>query len=126
MSGSRMRAVRRAERIDPSAWHPEHRVMAVAEALARLDPPPPPERLVVCHGDSCAPSTLLDRAGGCSGHVDLGSLGVGDRWADLAVATWSTRWNYGPGYELILLDAYGIAPDEERTGYYRLLWDLSS
>ena len=45
-----------------------------------------------------------------SGHVDLGLLGTADRWADLAVATWSTEWNYGPGWEQLLLDAYGIAP----------------
>ena len=62
--------------------------------------------------------------GRCSGHVDLGELGVADRWADLAVATWSTTWNYGPGWEPQLLDAYGIAPDPGRTSYYRLLWDL--
>jgi membrane-associated phospholipid phosphatase len=59
-----------------------------------------------------------------TGHVDLGSLGVADRWADLAIATWSTQWNYGPGFEAALLDAYGIHPDPERTAYYRLLWDL--
>jgi aminoglycoside phosphotransferase len=59
-----------------------------------------------------------------SGHVDLGDLGVADRWADLAVATWSTGWNYGPGWEQVLLDAYGIKPDAERTRYYRLLWEL--
>ena len=47
-----------------------------------------------------------------------------DRWADLAVATWSVDWNYGPGFDGVLLDAYGIAPDQERTRYYRLLWDL--
>ena len=60
------------------------------------------------------------------GHVDLGSLGVADRWADLAVATWSTQWNYGPGYEDAVLAAYGVTPDAVRTHYYRLLWDLSS
>jgi kanamycin kinase len=79
---------------------------------------------VVCHGDACAPNTLLDEAGHFAGQIDLGSLGVGDRWADLAVATWSTLWNYGPGWEPALLDAYGVTPDEARTRYYRLLWDL--
>ncbi len=57
-------------------------------------------------------------------HVDFGAMGVADRWADLAVATWSTQWNYGPGFEAVLLDAYGIGPDPVRTRYYRLLWDL--
>ena len=47
-----------------------------------------------------------------------------DRRGGLAVATWSAGWNYGPGWEQVLLDAYGIKPDVERTRYYRLLWDL--
>jgi kanamycin kinase len=42
----------------------------------------------------------------------------------LAIATWSTEWNYGPGWEQLLLDAYGIKPDAERTRYYRLFWEL--
>ena len=50
--------------------------------------------LVVCHGDACAPNTLIDDDGRCCGHVDLGDLGVADRWADLAVATLSLSWNY--------------------------------
>lgn len=52
------------------------------------------------------------------------SWSADDRWADLAVATWSTTWNYGPGWEQRLLDAYGIPPDPDRTRYYRLLYDL--
>jgi kanamycin kinase len=50
---------------------------------------------------------------------------VADRWADLAVVTWSLGWDYGPGFDTILLDAYGITPDSERTAYYRLLYDLA-
>jgi hypothetical protein len=26
--------------------------------------------------------------------------------------TGSTEWNYGPGWEHVLLDAYGVAPDD--------------
>jgi kanamycin kinase len=79
----------------------------------------------VCHGDACVPNTLIGKDGRCCGHVDLGSLGVADRWADLAVATSSTVWNYGPGHERRLLDAYGVKPDPDRTFFYRLLWDLT-
>jgi kanamycin kinase len=98
----------------------------VTAALEQAAAIPPTDKLVVCHGDACAPNTLLASGGRWSGHVDLGLLGAGDRWADLAVATWSTEWNYGPGWDQPLLDAYGIAADPERTRYYRLLWDLSS
>ncbi len=106
-------------------WQPEHLVHSIPQALKLIADIPPIDRLVVCHGDSCAPNTLITEDGHWSGHVDLGDLGVADRWADLAIATWSTTWNYGPGWETPLLDAYGIAPDPDRTRYYRLLWDLS-
>lgn len=110
---------------DPAAWFPVHRDLDLADAYSRLDAPPPVDRLVVCHGDPCAPNTLLDDDGECTGHVDLAALGVADRWADIAVATWSAEWNFGPEWAPALLEAYGIAPDPERTAYYRLLWDLS-
>jgi kanamycin kinase len=84
----------------------------------------PNEDLVVCHGDACVPNTVIDDAGNWVAHVDLGNLGVGDRWADLAVASWSTIWNYGAGWEAALYDSYGIAPDEEKIRFYRILWGL--
>ncbi|WP_370616903.1 phosphotransferase [Mumia qirimensis] len=103
----------------------------VAARLARtpnaypdeLRTPPPVDRLVVCHGDACAPNTLLDEHGQFVAHVDLGSLGTADRWADLAVAAWSMDWNFGPGYDDLVYAAYGVEPDAERIAYYRLLWD---
>ncbi len=114
---------RRAGVLRPREWFPEHAGLTVTEVLARLADVPDVDRLVVCHGDACAPNTLVTDDGAWSGHVDLGSLGLADRWADLAVATWSTAWNYGPGWERPLLDAYGVEPDPERMAYYRLLWD---
>jgi kanamycin kinase len=84
----------------------------------------PAEDLVVCHGDACAPNTLLDERGEWTAHVDMGQLGVGDRWADLAVASWSAVWNYGPQWERNVIDAYGIEPDHEKIRLYRLLWEL--
>jgi kanamycin kinase len=113
----------------PFTWSVEHRLTRARGAglvvPAGLSEPPPVDRLVVCHGDPCAPNTLLHEDGSWSAHVDMGALGVADRWADLAVATWSTEWNYGPGWERLLLDAYGIDPDPERTEYYRRLWDAT-
>jgi kanamycin kinase len=89
----------------------------VKQALDRLGEIPPVDHAVVCHGDACAPNTRLTENGHWSGHVDLGAMGVGDRWADLAVATWSTEWNYGPGWEDQVLAAYGVAADPERIPY---------
>ena len=111
-------------KLDPATWPPEDRPLGVEGALATLADPPPIDKLVVCHGDACSPNTLIDENGCWSGHVDLADLGVADRWADLAVATMATEWNYGPGWERALLDAYGVGPDAERTRFYRLLWNL--
>lgn len=113
-----------AGQIDRSQWHSELRHLSVERALALLADIPPIDRAVVCHGDACAPNTLLTKEGRWVAHVDLGRLGVADRWADLAVATWSALWNYGPGWDAVVLDAYGIGSDPDRTRYYRLLWDL--
>lgn len=81
---------------------------------------------MVCHGDACVPNTLLHDDGRYSGHVDMASLGTADRWADLAVATWSTEWNYGPGWEEPFIRAYGVETDHDRIRYYRSLWDLAN
>jgi len=112
------------ERLDPARWNEDHQHLRVADVRARLADPPAVDVLVVGHGDTCAPNTLLTEDGRWSGHVDLGRLGIADRWADLAIATWSLGWNYGPGWESVLLDVYGVPADPERVAYYRLLWDL--
>lgn len=123
------RVARALEHLDagdtPAGWSPEHRDLTVAEARARLRDVPDVDLLVVCHGDACAPNTLIGDDGRWAAHVDLGSLGVADRWADLAVAAWSTEWNYGPGYAGTVYDAYGLAPDPDRIAFHRLLWDAT-
>ncbi|MCK9796000.1 aminoglycoside 3'-phosphotransferase [Isoptericola sp. 4D.3] len=125
--GAGLRALHDALPVDdcPFSW-------SVPDRVARLDPAarllvgdvPETDRLVVCHGDPCAPNTLLDDGGRWTAHVDLDALGVADRWADLAVASYSLEWNYGDGYEPAFFDAYGIEPDAERIAFYRRLWDL--
>ena len=90
-----------------------------------LRDPPPVDRLVVCHADACCPNTLIGDDGRWSAHVDLGLLGTGDRWGDIAVASMSTEWNYGPGWEDALIEAYGVEPDRARLSYYRELWNAT-
>lgn len=129
--GRGLRALHDALPVDacPFDWSVSARI---ADAAARgidvpdaLRDPPPIDQSVVCHGDACCPNTLIDENGAWSGHVDMGRLGVGDRWADIAVAAMSTVWNYGPGWENHLIAAYGVEPDRERLAYYRALWDAS-
>jgi kanamycin kinase len=91
-----------------------------------LGPPPTTDDPVVVHGDACAPNTLISLAGEWIGHVDFGDLAVGDRWADLAIASLSLDWNFDEGHQSELFEAYGIEPDEERIRYYRALWHLES
>jgi kanamycin kinase len=79
--------------------------------------------LVVCHGDACVPNTLIGDDGRCSGHVDVGDLGLADRWADLAVAILSMEMDFTGDHEAALLDAYGVAPDRFRIAHYRKRWE---
>lgn len=132
--------------VDPR-WHgrPETAVRAIATGLRRLHDSVPVENcpfngtwlgdrrpfeieardLVVCHGDPCVPNTLLSAAGDFAAHVDLARLGVGDRWSDLAIATYSIGWdvNFGRSYDGLFFSTYGIEPDCERIRAYRALWD---
>jgi kanamycin kinase len=129
--GEGLRALHDALPVDECPWE-----WSVAERLANaatrdvvvpddLHDAPPIDRLVVCHGDACMPNTLLDDAGRPVGFVDLAALGTADRWADIAVASMSTAWNFGPGWEDTLIEAYGVEPDRERLAYYRRLWNES-
>ena len=123
---------------------PEQAVRAIAAGLRALhdgipsaacpfpvpwipaDAPPPDGGRVVVHGDACAPNTIIGADGVFAGHVDLGDLGVGDRWADLAVASLSLAWSYGAGFEDLFFAEYGIERDEERIAWYRAAWDAFS
>ena len=85
----------------------------------------PTADLVVCQGDPCAPNTIIAPDARWAGHVDLGALGVADRWSDLAVASMSLDWNYGPGWQDEFFAAYGIAARDERIRHYRALWNAA-
>lgn len=128
-------------------WHqePETAVRAIAAGLRRLHDAlpvescpfeggwsasqgaelPSPEKLVVCHGDPCVPNTLISAEGRFAAHVDLGQLGVADRWSDLAIASYSISWeiNFGRNYDELFFSTYGVEPDQDRITFYRQLWD---
>jgi len=112
--------------VHPGGFHPEHAHFTPETALARLEATlPQSEDSVVCHGDYCPPNVLLTD-GRVTGYVDLGELGVADRWWDVAIGGWSTGWNFGSEFEPGFYAAYGIEPDLERIASYRLLYDLVS
>jgi kanamycin kinase len=106
----------------PTAWDESWVYQSPASVGAR----PALHDPVLVHGDACAPNTLISSDGEWTGNVDFGDLAVGDRWADLAVASLSLDWNFGEGHQGEFFDAYGIEPDDERIEYYRALWELES
>jgi kanamycin kinase len=111
----------------PTDLHPEYAHLTLDEALRELERlAPETEDLVVCHGDYCMPNVLLGETGAITGYVDLGELGVADRWWDVAIGAWSTTWNIGPEWEELFYESYGIEPDPDRIRFSRLLYDLVS
>jgi len=85
-----------------------------------------PDDLVVCHGDPCLPNVFFDPDSlEVTGFIDLGRLGVADRYADLALTTaqLSNEWGLDPA---AFLSAYGLAdPDVRRLAFYLLLDPLT-
>ncbi len=107
----------------PEGWTDE---AWVGRRPASLGPCPPILAPVLVHGDACAPNTLVSDDGRWTGNVDLGDLAVGDRWADLAVASLSLDWNFGEGHQGELFAAYGVEPDADRIRWWRALWEQES
>jgi kanamycin kinase len=106
--------------------HPEHQHLTIEQAVDRLRATAPvDEDLVVCHGDYCYPNAFIE-GDVVTGYLDLGELGVADRWWDIAIGMWSTTWNVGPGYEELFAASYGVEIDTDKVAYYRLQYDLVS
>lgn len=82
---------------------------------------PQNEDLVVTHGDACLPNFLLED-GRVTGYVDVGAMGVADRWRDIAVCLWSLGRNLGRGWDEAFLSAYGVEPDERKLAFYQGLY----
>jgi kanamycin kinase len=115
--------------IDLADLDEERQGWNAARLLSTLESTRPAvEEVVVCHGDLCLPNVLLDPDTlRITGLIDLGRLGIADRYADLALATRSLAADdlnpqFGPGYAQRFLDRYGESPvDTERLEFYRLL-----
>jgi kanamycin kinase len=116
----------RAGLITTADLHPEHAHLSPAAAVDELERLlPDGEDLVVCHGDYCLPNVLIS-GGAATGFVDVGRLAVADRWLDIAIGSWSTTWNLGPGWEDSFFASYEVARDDRRIAFYRLLYDLTA
>jgi kanamycin kinase len=111
--------------IDAREFHRElHGHFTVDTALAQLELlRPTTDDLVLCHGDYCLPNVMISGST-ITGYIDLGALGLADRWWDLSVATWSVEWNLGVGWEDTFLREYGAPRDDRRIAFYRLLYEF--
>ena len=80
-----LRAMHAIPVADAPSWITDSWVCRMPENLGAR--PPLLDAPVLVHGDACAPNTLISAEGRWTGNVDFGDLSVGDRWADLAVAS---------------------------------------
>lgn len=86
--------------------------------------------IAVCHGDYCLPNVVVDPDTlAPTGLIDLGRLGLADRYADLALMSNSIgSVDLNPQYDdthvARLLSGYGADPADVRLTYYRRLDQL--
>ena len=87
---------------------------------------------MLSHGDFCLPNIFINNDK-ISGFIDLGRIGIGDKWNDIALCYRSLKWNAqgrygGNGYPKLnpdmLFDALEIEPNYEKIEYYTLLDEL--
>jgi streptomycin 3"-kinase len=120
----------RRDAVNPDFLTDEWRLLSSEELLARVVAERPyieaDVELVVCHGDACLPNVFFDPATlEVTGLIDVGRLGIADRYSDLALATIQLHdeWSADPAP---FLAAYGLPnPDQHRLEFYRLLDPLT-
>ena len=92
----------------------------------------PDEDPVLSHGDFCLPNVFINDDK-FSGFVDIGRMGIADRYQDIALCYRSLHHNFSgiysgksyPGYdEKMFFEALGIEPDYDKIKYYILLDEL--
>lgn len=93
----------------------------------------PKDEYVLSHGDYCLPNVFV-KDGTVCGFLDLGKMGIADRYQDIALCYRSLLHNYqgkyggGVVYEdfrpELLFEALGMDADWEKVRYYILLDEL--
>ncbi|WP_066650663.1 MULTISPECIES: APH(3') family aminoglycoside O-phosphotransferase [Sphingomonas] len=76
---------------------------------------------VVTHGDFSLDNIFLDDDGTVTGCLDVGRVGVADRYQDLAIL-WNSLREFDLGLAEAMFEAYGVAPDREKIELH-LLFD---
>jgi aminoglycoside 3'-phosphotransferase-1 len=101
---------------DHAGWTPDD-VWRATTSLLPLD-----ADRVVTHGDFTLDNVLLDADGQVTGVLDLGRVGVADRYQDLAIL-WRDLGEFGAEPQRELFTAYGIAAPDERKLRFHLCLD---
>ena len=87
---------------------------------------------VMSHGDYCLPYIFV-QDGRVSGFIDLGKLGIANKWQDIALCYRSLKHNYEWEYgskprkdfnKRLLFEKLGVERDWEKIQYYILLDEL--
>jgi aminoglycoside phosphotransferase len=112
----------RAGEVDESDFDPDRTGRSAASILDELRAWPPfQEDLVLTHGDFTPANILIQP----TGLLDLGRLGVADRYQDIALALRYIEGEFGPAWRAPFARTYGIADiDESKLAFFRLLDEL--
>lgn len=104
------------DELDPEreGWSAEQ-LWAHLQHLSAIAPNP-----VVTHGDFSLDNIFLDAGGAVTGCIDVGRVGVADRYQDLAIL-----WNSLRKFDLALAEGmfadYGVAPDRRKIELHLVL-----
>ena len=93
-----------------------------------LDKNKPPKDNVLCHGDLCL-TNIICKGDKIKGFIDLGLMGIDNRYHDIAILYRSIKYNflgyYGKSYQGfdddLLFKNLNLQKDEEKIRYYLLL-----
>ncbi len=111
--------------VDPDDFDDDHADLTPEQVYDRLlAERPAREDLVVAHGDYTPGNVLASRTGGPV-LIDVGGLGVADRYLDLSIALRDLSEDFGASAVDDFLAAYGLEEVDQRLlGYYRLLDEM--
>ncbi len=120
------------DNVEPETFG-ENGFSSPAELLRWLENNRPEEDSAFSHGDFCLPNLFADKDK-VTGFIDLGKMGIADRWQDIALCYRSLKHNfegkYNGGklyegyYPEMLFEKLGVKPDWEKLKYYILLDEL--
>jgi len=121
--GRAQQAIARGE-VDAKHFATRNRGVTPEAILARVTANPPPEDLVVAHGDASL-SNMVVAPDGAIGFIDCGHVGRADRYLDLAVIADEIDEYFGRRAIKIFADAYGGGRwNATKAAFYADLYEL--